>query len=50
VIEAAKDIFHASIPIGNLDHFSIDVTVASGASLMVGGVTWLTSASSLPPR
>ncbi|WP_206240159.1 hypothetical protein [Novosphingobium terrae] len=50
VIEAAKDIFHASIPIGNLDHFSIDVAIVSGATPMAGGAKWLTSASSPLPR
>lgn len=50
VIEAAKDIFHAAVPIGNLDQFLIDVTVASRASLTLSGVTWLTSADSLLPR
>jgi hypothetical protein len=49
VIEAAKDIFHACIPIGNLDHFSFDFEIVEGVE-PAGEVRRLTAAHSLPPK
>lgn len=50
IIETAKDIFHAAIPIGNLDDFEIDFTIVEQAMQVPADANWLTSADSVLPN
>lgn len=49
IIETAKDIFHAAIPIGNLDDFEIDYALVEQAMQVPDDADWLTAADSVLP-
>lgn len=49
IIETAKDIFHAAIPIGNLDEFEIDFILVEHPTQVPADASWLTSADSVLP-
>lgn len=49
-LEAAKDLFHGSIPIGNLDHFWIDFTPVTDIAQVSAEARWLTAANALLPK
>jgi hypothetical protein len=48
-IELAKDIFHDAVPIGNLDDFTIEVSILGSEHDLPGDVEWLTQASCTLP-
>ncbi|WP_343616947.1 hypothetical protein [Novosphingobium sp.] len=50
IIEAAKNVFHQTIAIGNLDHFVIEVEIAARRGDIPADALWLDGAASILPR
>lgn len=50
IIETAKDIFHAAIPIGNLDDFEIDYATVEQSAGVPADAHWLKAADSVLPN
>jgi hypothetical protein len=49
-VEAAKDIFHASVAIANLDHFEIDFDIIENAAQVADDAQWLNGNPSGLPK